>query len=202
MQSRCVTAPIQNASNHTRLRCQCAPIAARHGPRPDVAGRPRKSRAIVSELDPEVLREMRKEQAKVDGPARVPAGAADIVTKSIHKNHNARRESQHELRQTMALWAGWRTHASRSTARGSATRVFLSLKSRDVLSAQVLGSAEAEELRARIAADLETNRIRMRRVTRKTINRRRICRWQPVGGFLTGSRIARRRPAHGLHGRK
>jgi DNA repair protein RadD len=128
-------------------------------PRPPPArrGTPEEVEGNCFELDPEVLRQMRIEQAKIDGPARVPVGAADIVKKSIHKNHNLRRESQHELRAAMALWAGWRVHVGRRPE--EVQREFFYKFGRDVMSAQVLGSTDAEELRARIAADLEANSI-------------------------------------------
>jgi hypothetical protein len=100
---------------------------------------------------------MRVEQAKVDGPARIPVGAAHVVVASIHKQHNARREAQHELRRAMALWAGWQQ--SRGLDGPEVQRTFFYRYGRDVLSAQVLGANEAEELRARIAAELTANNI-------------------------------------------
>lgn len=126
-------------------------------PAPARRGTPEEVDGNCFELDPAVLARMRREQALVDGPARPPPGAAHVVIASIHKNHNARREAQHELRQTMALWAGWRTHVGREPA--EVQREFFYKFGRDVLSAQVLGATEAEELRARIAADLDLNRI-------------------------------------------
>lgn len=109
------------------------------------------------ELDPEVLHAMRVEQAKIDGPVRVPVGVAEVVKRSIHKNHNMRFEAQQELRRTMALWAGWQQ--SRGLDGPEVQRTFFYKYGRDVLSAQVLGTVDAEELRARIAADLSTNNI-------------------------------------------
>lgn len=110
------------------------------------------------ELDPEVLHAMRVEQAKVDGPVRLPIGAAPVVVASIHKNHNARREAQHELRQAMALWAGWQHHTLGRDPAEVQRRFFFKF-GRDVLSAQILGASEAEELRERIAGDLTVNNI-------------------------------------------
>ncbi len=126
-------------------------------PPPARRGTPEEVDGNCLELDPEVLHAMRVEQAKVDGPARIPPGAADIVMRSIHKNHNAQREAQHELRRAMALWAGWRTHIGRDQA--EVQREFFYKFGHDVLSAQVLGVGEAEELRARIAAELTKNNV-------------------------------------------
>jgi superfamily II DNA or RNA helicase len=109
------------------------------------------------ELDPKVLHEMRKAQALVDGPARVPVGAADVVVRSIHKNHNLRFEAQHELRKAMGLWAGWQHSLGRDQA--EIQRRFFFKYGRDVLSAQVLGTNDAEELRGRIAAELAAANI-------------------------------------------
>jgi DNA repair protein RadD len=126
-------------------------------PPPARRGTPEEVDGNCFELDPEVLHAMRVEQAKVDGPVRVPVGAAPVVIASIHKQHNARRDAQHELRKAMALWGGWRTHVGRDPA--EVQREFFFKFGRDVLSAQVLGVNEAEELRVRIAEDLASNNV-------------------------------------------
>jgi hypothetical protein len=126
-------------------------------PAPARRGTPEEVDGNCFELDPAVLHAMRLEQAKVDGPARIPEGASFVVKASIHKNHNTRREAQHELRQAMALWGGWRAHVGRRPE--EVQREFFHKFGRDVLSAQVLGSAEAEELRERIAGELAANNI-------------------------------------------
>ena len=126
-------------------------------PAPARRGTPEEVEGNCFELDPEVLRAMRAEQAKVDGPARPPIGAAAIVVQAIRNRHHERQEAQAELRRTMALWAGWRTHVGRSPP--EVQREFFYKFGRDVLSAQILGATEAEELRARVAADLSTHNI-------------------------------------------
>ena len=128
-------------------------------PRPPPArrGTPEEVDGNCFELDPVVLDRMRKEQALVDGPARPPVGVAPAVAGAIRRNHAQRQEAQSALRQAMALWAGWRTHVGREPA--EVQREFFYKFGRDCMSAQVLGSTEAEELRARIAADLDANRI-------------------------------------------
>jgi DNA repair protein RadD len=129
-------------------------------PRPPPAkrGSPEEVDGNCFELDPAVLHAMRVEQAKVDGPARVPVGAADVVVKSIHKNHARRQDAQRELREAMGLWAGWQHHTlGRDPA--EVQRRFFYKFGRDVMSAQVLGADDAWLLRAEIARDLDANNI-------------------------------------------
>jgi DNA repair protein RadD len=137
-------------------------------PPPMRRGTPEEVDGNCFELDPEVLHAMRVEQAKVDGPARIPPGAADIVMRSIHKNHNMRRDAQHELRKAMALWAGWQQSLGRDGP--EVQRTFFFKYGRDVMSAQVLGAEEADELRARIEADLAVNNI----VEARVVHERRL----------------------------
>lgn len=129
-------------------------------PRPPPArrGTPEEVDGNCMELDPKVLHAMRIEQAKVDGPARVPPGAADVVMRSIHKHHNERREAQHELRQAMGLWAGWQ-HNTLGHDPAEVQRKFFYKFGRDVLSAQVLNANDAEDLRSRVQGDLDANNI-------------------------------------------
>jgi superfamily II DNA or RNA helicase len=128
-------------------------------PRPPPArrGTPEEVDGNCLELDPEVLRAMRAEQAKVDGSPKIPPGVTPIVKQAIRNRHHERQEAQAELRRTMALWAGWRTHVGRAPA--EVQREFFYKFGRDVMSAQVLGATEADELRARVAADLSTHNI-------------------------------------------
>lgn len=127
-------------------------------PPPQRRGTPEEVDGNCFELDPEVLHAMRVEQAKVDGPARIPVGAAHVVIASIHKQHNARRDAQHELRKVMGLWGGWQHHALKRDPAEVQRRFFFKF-GRDVLSAQVLGPNEAEDLRTRIAEDLANNNV-------------------------------------------
>jgi len=126
-------------------------------PEPVRRGTPEEVDGNCFELDAAVLHAMRLEQAKVDGPPRMPVGAAPVVIGAIRKNHAARQEAQHELRAAMALWGGWQQ--SRGSDPAEVQRRFFFKFGRDVLSAQVLGAADAEELRVRIATDLTVNNI-------------------------------------------
>jgi DNA repair protein RadD len=127
-------------------------------PPPQRRGTPEEVDGNCFELDPEVLHAMRVEQAKIDGPARVPVGAAHVVVASIHKNHNARREAQHELRKAMSVWGGWQ-HNALGRDPAEVQRRFFFKFGRDVLSAQVLGADEADTLRGLVWDDLKANNI-------------------------------------------
>lgn len=126
-------------------------------PPPMRRGTPEEVDGNCFELDPKVLHAMRVEQAKIDGPARIPPGAADIVMRSIHKNHNMRRDAQHELRKAMALWAGWQQ--SRGLDGPEIQRTFFFKYGIDVLNAQVLGTERATDLQAMIDHELRLNNI-------------------------------------------
>ncbi len=126
-------------------------------PAPSRRGTPEEVDGNCFELDPAVLHAMRLEQAKVDGPARTPPGATAIIVQAIRNRHHERQEAQAELRQAMALWAGWRTHIGREPA--EVQREFFYRFGRDVMSAQVLSATDAEELRGRIAAELASNNV-------------------------------------------
>jgi hypothetical protein len=128
-------------------------------PRPPPGGRstPQEVEGNCFELDPAVLAEMRKEQSKVDGPARVPPGASDIVKHSIRKAHFERQEIQAVLRQQMRLWTSWQHALGYDEA--EVMRRFYYTFGRDTLSAMTLGGSEAQDLLDRIGAKLDAAAI-------------------------------------------
>lgn len=105
------------------------------------------------ELDPVVLHAMRVEQAKVDGPARIPVALRDTPAASaLVRRHGERQDAQKALRRAMGLWAGWQHGLGRDQA--EIQRRFFYQFGRDVMAAQVLGSAEAQDLKERIEGEL------------------------------------------------
>jgi DNA repair protein RadD len=124
-------------------------------PAPARRGSPEEVDGNCFELDPEVLHAMRVEQAKVDGPA--PTTGAGVIANSIRANHRARQEAQTELRRVMALWGGWQESQGRDGP--EIQRRFFYKYGRDVLSAQVLGVTDADDLRGRIEAELSQANI-------------------------------------------
>jgi hypothetical protein len=72
------------------------------------------------------------------------------VIGSIKKHHRIKGETQQELRQAMAVWAGEQTQAVDSHTSAELQRKFYLTFGVDVASAQALGRAAAEALMARI----------------------------------------------------
>lgn len=109
------------------------------------------------ELDPEVLRQLRTMMTRIDGAPRMPANASAIVQASINKNHLERQRQQAQLRDAIALWAGWQAHLGRND-RESYRRFFFGFGT-DVATAQTLGAKDAAELEARIRTQLALNNV-------------------------------------------
>jgi superfamily II DNA or RNA helicase len=126
-------------------------------PAPSKRSTPDEVEGACVELDPAVLDAMRREQARIDGPARIPVGAAPVVVNSIHKQHQARQDAQRDLRDAMSLWAGWQQ--SRGLDQAAIQRTFYYRYGRDVMSAQILGATDASTLAAEIARDLQENNV-------------------------------------------
>lgn len=109
------------------------------------------------ELDPEVLREMRGEIDRIDCAPVIPRNVNAPTAMSIKHKHWERQRSQHELRKTISLWAGWQAHLGRPD-RETYRRFFFNFGV-DIATAQTLGAKEAGELNARISAQLAANNI-------------------------------------------
>jgi DNA repair protein RadD len=126
-------------------------------PPPARRGTPEEVDGNCLELDPDVLAEMRKEQARVDGVAKYPPGADKAMINSIHLNRARRQDAQREMRKAGALWLGWQYAQGRDEA--EAQRRFFFKFGRDVMSASALGATDAWELRANIQADLDAHGV-------------------------------------------
>lgn len=128
-------------------------------PKPPPIGRgtPQEVDGNCLELDPDVLHAMRVEQARVDGPARIPVNADPKIAGAIRRTHNERQDAQASLRAAMALWAGWQQHQGLDGP--EVQRKFFFKYGRDAMSAQVLGAREATELQQRIAGELAANNV-------------------------------------------
>lgn len=104
----------------------------------------------LTELDPAVLKEMRKEIAKVDGPGYAPNGVSDAARRSIWETHLERQQAQQQLRHAIGSWAA--THGNDDDSTNY--RRFYYLFGIDVASAMALNAKGAEALRERIVRRL------------------------------------------------
>jgi DNA repair protein RadD len=93
---------------------------------------------------PEMLRALLAEKERVDGPCYVPNDVAPYVKQSIRNKHAERQQTQQQLRTAMNLVM------PPTLDDRVAHRRFFHTFGIDTLSAQALGSSEAEELRQRI----------------------------------------------------
>jgi len=107
-------------------------------------------------IDPDWIARINSEIAKIDEPADLirnrMAGAGPMVANSAAKNHRLRYEAQIELREVIALWAGWQRYLSRPDA--ESYKRFYWRYGIDVKSAQKLGRPDAESLTARLKKDM------------------------------------------------
>lgn len=124
--------------------CPVPPPAARSGPE-YVDG-------DLLELDPSALAAMRGEIARIDAPPTIPYGAAPEVAGAIKKRHWQRQQAVGRLRNVIAWWAG--VESAQGRGESESYRRFYFRYGLDVGSAQTLPAKEADELAARVAADL------------------------------------------------
>ena len=104
----------------------------------------------LTEIDPHVLQMMRDEVIKVDTPKQ---SDNTLIGNSIAKNHRLRKESQSLLRESIRWWAG---HHEKLNRDGSEIyKRFYFKFGYDVLSAQVLGKKDANELTIMINKDID-----------------------------------------------
>jgi DNA repair protein RadD len=101
------------------------------------------------ELDPSVLAAMRGAAARVMGDPLIPHGADHATARAIINRWKARQEHQVELQKSIAEWAGVWKYRDNETDSEIQRRFYLTFGI-DVLSAQSLGSREAQELKERI----------------------------------------------------
>ena len=139
---------IECAQPYERFRVAC-PYCGSPQPLPGGRGTPAAVDGDLVELDPAMLAAIRGEIARVDGPMLGPV--------YIQRAHLDRQRAQAELRGTMRLWGGWRSHEGESD-REAHKRFYLTFGV-DVLTAQSLGRPEAEALQAKIAEHLRTHNI-------------------------------------------
>jgi superfamily II DNA or RNA helicase len=140
---------VECASSYERILSACP--YCKHVPQ--VAGRsaPAFVDGDLHELTQEVLRKMRGE---VDAAVNtsfipVPESASPIIRRAIENRHVARATAQIQLRDTLALWAGYqRDHKKRSDS--EIYKLFYLTYGTDMMTAQTLGASDAEMLRDKL----------------------------------------------------
>lgn len=110
------------------------------------------------ELSPETLAKMRGEVDSVMSTfVPIPMGLAKNAEDAIKRRHTERAVAQMHLRNTMALWAGWQR--SQGLGDREIQRLFFLTYANDIMSAQTLGAADADQLRARLQARLDVHGV-------------------------------------------
>lgn len=125
-------------------------------PKPEPAGRgsPELVEGDLLELDPDVLRELRGEVARIDGDPVFPPHTSAEADGAIKRRHWERQQAQHKLRHLITLWAGyWR---DRGEIDRSIYRRFWHTFGTDIATAQTLGTGGAAELTEKIADALKS----------------------------------------------
>jgi hypothetical protein len=106
----------------------------------------------ITEIDPALLTMYRREAERIDSmPGASPPGVPRLA---FVGNHMRRQAAQHRLRETITLWSMSRHEDARVTMR----RFWFTFNI-DVLAAKILNEKDADALRAKIIADLETRGI-------------------------------------------
>jgi superfamily II DNA or RNA helicase len=123
-----------------------------HEPIPAGRSTPEQVDGDLIELSPEILARIRGDVAKIDGPCYFPVAAGGIQRGNILRAHHERFVAQKSLRETMALWGGWREHTGEST-REAQKRFYLTFGV-DYMTAQTLDAEKAEALKIKIAEQL------------------------------------------------
>ena len=105
------------------------------------------------ELDAATLAKLRGDKDKIDGPAPNPKGAGQLAVMGAHARHAEKQESQAQLRDWIAWWAGTHSHIGHSESENY--RIFYQRFGLDVLTAQGLNRADADKLARKVSDDVE-----------------------------------------------
>jgi DNA repair protein RadD len=120
-----------------------------HVAEPGKRGSPEFVDGVLSELDPDVLRQLRGEVDRIDGPCYIPQGLPNHAVPKLQRQHIERQAAQRVLRDAIAQWAGYYTAAGETDAQ--IQKRFYWWQGCDMLTAQALGTREALDMAARIS---------------------------------------------------
>jgi DNA repair protein RadD len=152
-----VTSCLNPACNHVYERYHVLCPYCGHRPEPASRSGPEFVDGDLIELDPDVLKAMRGEIAKVDDMPFMLQGVDAAVNGAIKRRHWERQQAQAGLREQIALWAGWQTKQGHGMQ--AIYRLFYFKFGTDVATAQALGTPEATALQARIKDVLDKRGI-------------------------------------------
>lgn len=111
----------------------------------------------LKELDPAALAAMTGRAASLFYAPKIPPGLSGPAGQAIKNRHLERQHAQKQLRDSIALWAGWQRDQGRDDHQ--TYKRFYFQFGIDILSAQALGRPEAEALQTRVAAVLEAKGV-------------------------------------------
>lgn len=143
------------ASVYERFRKTC-PFCGFY-PEPPARSAPEFVDGDLFELDAKTLAAMRGQVAAIDGAPRIPHGLPPLAVAGVRKQHAQRIEAQQDLRDQIALWAGWQ--AAQGFDDSQSYRRFFHAFGIDVLGAQALGRPDAEALTLRLRAVLDKHGV-------------------------------------------
>lgn len=120
------------------------------GARPEPVGRskPEQVQGDLHELDPAALAALRGEVDRIDGPPRIPEHLQGPAAKALTNRWKERQDAQKTLRDTIALWAGYRKRDGMPDS--EIMRRFYWRFGTDIMTAQTLGAREAGDLTTQI----------------------------------------------------
>lgn len=114
-------------------------------PVPQERATPQQVDGDLCELSPEALAEMRGAIDRVDGAARVPQHLEPYMQQGVRNHHHARQQTQQELRDVIAYWAGMQP--------GDVSEIqkrFFFTFGVDTMTPLAYGKADANKLRQRV----------------------------------------------------
>lgn len=106
----------------------------------------------LTELDPQVLRNLRRQIETADGMPAIPYGVSHEVAGAIRKRHRHQQMAQAALRELIAWYGGYQRALGRDDAEGY-RRFYLEFGT-DVLTAQTFNQADALALAGRLRNSL------------------------------------------------
>lgn len=126
-------------------------------PEPPARNAPEFVDGDLYELDAETLAAMRGKVAAIEGAPRIPQHLDALAAAGVRKQHALRLNAQQDLRELIALWAGWQL--AQGFDDSQSYRRFFHAFGIDVLSAQALGRPDAEALTLRLRTVLDQHGV-------------------------------------------